>query len=465
LKASILYVAIVTAGIGLLLWIVSLGAGLVAPPPTAAAFNQGRDLVEASTLLHVLLALVVIIAAARGLGAVFRYWKQPAVVGEMIAGIMLGPSLLGHFAPDVYAYVLPASAAGSLGMLAQIGVILFMFLVGLHLDTSVLRERTQSTVAVSHTSIVLPFVLGAATSLWLYPRLSTADVPFPLFALFMGIAMSITAFPVLAAILMDQRLNRTPLGVIAISCAAIDDVSAWCLLAGIVGLAKSELHESLVTLGLTVGYVVVMLVAVRPLVLRLVKQHALSGSLGHVSSTLVFGGLLASALATEFIGIHALFGAFMFGAIIPHGSELAKDIARRLQDVVTILLLPVFFAFTGMRTSIALLDDPMHWIACGLVIAVACAGKFGGGTIAARLSGLGWRDAASLGVLMNTRGLMQLIVLNIGLDLRVLSQSLFAILVIMALVTTFATTPLLNLLRRGAAAGDSLWHPRSDVST
>jgi Kef-type K+ transport system membrane component KefB len=362
---------------------------------------------------------------------------------------MLGPSLLGHFAPDVYAYVLPSSAAGSLSMLAQIGVILFMFLVGLELDTTVLRKRTQSTVAISHASIVLPFVLGAATALWLYPRLSTSDVPFPIFALFMGVAMSITAFPVLAAILTDQRLQRTPLGVIAISCAAIDDVSAWCLLAGMVGLAKSALGDAAMTVTLTAAYVVAMLAVVRPLVGRLVTRHALYGSLGHASSTVVFGGLLLSALTTEYIGIHALFGAFIFGAVIPHDSELARDVQRRLEDVVKVLLLPVFFAFTGMRTQIALLDDPLHWAALAVVIAVACAGKFGGASIAARLSGLGWRDAASVGVLMNTRGLMQLIVLNIGLDLRVLSPSLFAIMVIMALVTTFATTPLLNMLRRG----------------
>jgi len=444
------YGAVIAVGLALLLWILELGANLGAPPQTSSLpFNQGRDSVEVSTLLHVLLALLVVIVCARGLGALFSYLRQPPVIGEMIAGILLGPSLLGRLAPDVSAYLLPPSIAPSLGVLSQVGVILFMFLVGLELDTSLLRKKTHSTVAISHASIVLPFVLGAATALWLYPRVSTRDVPFELFALFMGVAMSVTAFPVLARILTDRNLQRTQLGVIAISCAAIDDVSAWCLLAMLVGVTKAQMGGVFVTLGLAAAYIAFMLVVMRPVVRRFVRLQAQRGSVTQGATTWVFVGLLLSALATELIGIHALFGAFLLGAIIPHASLLARDVTQKLEDIVIILLLPTFFAFTGLRTEIGLLNDSAHWLACAIIIVVACIGKFGGSSIAARLSGLSWRDSASLGVLMNTRGLMQLIVLNVGLDLRVISPTLFTMMVIMALVTTFAAAPLLSLLMRG----------------
>jgi Kef-type K+ transport system membrane component KefB len=452
-----LYGALLVLGVLILLWILQLGAQGPVPAQIAAPpFDQHHDTVEVDTLLHVLLALVVVILAARGLGFLFGYLHQPPVIGEMVAGILLGPSLLGRVAPDVAAYLLPPSITPSLGVLSQVGVILFMFLVGLELDTSLLRKKSHSTLAISHASIVLPFVLGAAASLWLYPRLSTSDVPFTPFALFMGVAMSVTAFPVLARILTDRGLQRTPLGVIAISCAAVDDVSAWCLLAMLVGVAKSQLGGMLLTLGLTTGYIAFMLIVIRPWIKRMARLQSLKGQVSQGTTTAVFIGLLLSALATELIGIHALFGAFLLGAIIPHASLLAKHITQKLEDLVLVLLLPAFFAFTGMRTEVGLLNSTEHWLACGLVIVVACIGKFGGSSIAARLSGLNWRDSASLGVLMNTRGLMQLIVLNVGLDLRILSPTLFAMMVIMALVTTFATTPLLTLLTRGQQYGEGL---------
>jgi Kef-type K+ transport system membrane component KefB len=451
------YGALLLLGIALLLWILDRGATGPMPTQTAAQpFDQHHDAVEVNTLLHVLLALVVVILAARGLGFVFSYLHQPPVIGEMIAGILLGPSLLGRVAPDLANHLLPPSIMPSLGVLSQVGVILFMFLVGLELDTSLLRKKSHSTLAISHASIVLPFVLGAALSIWLYPRLSTSDVPFTPFALFMGVAMSVTAFPVLARILTDRGLQRTPLGVIAISCAAVDDVSAWCLLAMLVGVAKSQLGGMLLTLGLTTGYIAFMLLAVRPWIERMTRLQSLKGRVNQGTTTAVFVGLLLSALATELIGIHALFGAFLLGAIIPHASLLAKHVAQKLEDLVLVLLLPVFFAFTGMRTEMGLLNSSEHWVACGLVIIVACIGKFGGSSVAARLSGLSWRDSACLGVLMNTRGLMQLIVLNVGLDLRILSPTLFAIMVIMALVTTFAAAPLLTLLNRGQQQGEGL---------
>jgi Kef-type K+ transport system membrane component KefB len=333
-------------------------------------------------------------------------------------------------------------------VVAQVGVILFMFLVGLELDTRLLKERSHSTLAISHASIVLPFLLGSGLALVLYPLLSTQQVGFTNFALFMGVSMSVTAFPVLARILTDRGMQRSKLGVVALACAAVDDATAWCLLAIVVGIVRARASDSLLTLALTLVYVTTMLAAVRPIVRRLVHRQELVGKLSRSATATVFIGLLLSALATEAIGIHALFGAFVLGAIIPHESRLAQEIIRKLEDLVIVLLLPAFFAFTGMRTQIGLLEGATDWLFCGVIILVACLGKFGGSAIAARLSGLGWHESAALGVLMNTRGLMELIVLNLGLDLGVISPRLFAMLVIMAVVTTLMTTPALQLLYR-----------------
>lgn len=400
-------------------------------------------------LPHVLLALIVVIIAARLLGAVFRRLHQPAVVGEVVAGILLGPSLLGRFFPSASEYLLPKAIAPSLQIIAQLGVILFMFLVGLELDTSLLRKRTRATISISHASIVLPMLLGAISAFFLHEELAPAGVPFNVFALFLGVSMSVTAFPVLARILTDRGISKTELGTLAISCAAVDDVTAWCLLAAVVGLARHDFGFALLTFGLSSVYVGVMLLMVRPLLARLVRRQELLGRVTPDAVAMVFVGLLASALATEYAGIHALFGAFLLGAVIPHQSLLAKELTQKLEDPVVILLLPAFFAYTGMRTQIGLLDDARSWLVCAVLVAVACAGKFGGGTLAAWLTGLSWRDASSIGVLMNTRGLMELVVLNIGLDLGVISPALFAMLVVMAVFTTLATTPVLAFLTRG----------------
>ena len=440
----------IAATVVLFLWIRKTGTGLVAaPPPTGSAtFGHAGAGSHSNAFLHVLLAMLVVIVASRALGAVFRYLQQPAVIGEVIAGILLGPSLLGSLAPAASAYLLPASVAPFLSIIAQVGVVLFMFLIGLELDTSLLRKKTHSTVAISHASIIAPFLLGSATALWLYPKLSSSDVPFSVFALFMGVSMSVTAFPVLARILTDRGISKTRLGVIAISCAAVDDVTAWCLLAFVVSVAQSRMDGALVTIALTLCYLALMLIAVRPLIARLVRRQEILRQVTQGTTALVLVGLLLSALVTEYIGIHALFGAFLLGAIIPHESLLAKGVVHKLEDLVVVFLLPAFFAFTGMRTQIGLVSGVDNWIICAVIVGVACLGKFGGSAVAARLSGLNWRDSASIGVLMNTRGLMELIVLNIGLDLKVLSPILFAMMVIMALVTTFATTPVLHLLER-----------------
>jgi Kef-type K+ transport system membrane component KefB len=293
-------------------------------------------------------------------------------------------------------------------------------------------------------------LLGAALALSLYPRYSTSAVAFTPFALFIGVAMSITAFPVLARILTDWGLQKTRLGVLALSCAAIDDVTAWCLLAFVVSVAHAQAGSLLFTLIATIGFIFFVLLIARRGALWLVQRQTTRGQTPQSMFAIVCAALLLSALVTERIGIHALFGAFLLGTVIPHDSALARDIRERCEDLVVVLLLPVFFAFTGMRTQIGLVHGTRDWLVCILIVVTASLGKFGGSFLAARWTGSDWREAASLGVLMNTRGLMELIVLNVGLDLGVLSPELFAMFVLMALVTTLMTTPILHALTQSS---------------
>ena len=353
--------------------------------------------------------------------------------------------------------LLPASVAPYLSIIAQLGVILFMFLVGLHLDLSQVRSKVHATVAISHASILLPFALGCVLALWLYPRLSTSDVPFTAFALFVGVSLSVTAFPVLARILTDRGLQGTRMGTIALTCAAVDDVTAWCLLAVVIAVAKAEVSGAIITLLSTGVYLAGMLLVVRPLVITTVHAAGKRAVNSQTVMSVAVVGLLLSTLATEAAGIHAIFGAFLLGAIIPHDSAVAQTLTRNLEDVVIVLFLPAFFAFTCMRTEIGLVSSPAEWLICALIVLIATVGKFGGSFVAARLSGFSRRDATSLGILMNTRGLMELIVLNLGLDLHILSPTLFTMLVLMAVVTTLATTPVLDFVTarpavRGAQA-------------
>lgn len=409
------------------------------PAVTAAAPHQ--------VLPQVLLALLVIILTARAVGTLFQYIGQPRVIGEVVAGIVLGPSLLGRIAPDAQHFLLPNAIAPHLGIVAQVGVILFMFLVGLELDSGLLRGRSHTTLAISHASIVLPFLLGAGLALTLHGTLAPEGVGFTPFCLFMGVSMSVTAFPVLARILTDRNLSRSRLGVIALSCAAVDDVSAWCMLAAIVSVVRTQGPSAWLTVALTVLYGAFMLLIVEPRIRRWIDRRP-ERAVNENLIGLVLVGLLVSALITESIGIHALFGAFLLGAIIPHDSQLARSLEVRLHDLVVIFLLPAYFAFTGLRTRLSLLDGWQDLATCALILLVACLGKFGGSALAARFTGLSMRDSAAIGVLMNTRGLMELVVLNVGLDLGVISPRLFAMLVVMAVVTTMMTAPLLNLLLR-----------------
>lgn len=417
---------------------------VAAPAAKAGAAGAAAGLLEhlQQPLPLLLLQVIVIVIAAKGMGGLMHRIGQPPVVGEMIAGILLGPSLLGLVAPQAQAFLFPDSSMGALKLLSQVGVILFLFVVGMELDLQQFRSQAQAAVLVSHASIVVPFFLGTAAALFLYRTLAPAGLPFSSFGLFLGISMSITAFPVLARILEERRMSRSPLGSTAIACAAVDDVTAWCLLAVVMALVKANgLDGALLTIFLSLAFIVTMLKVVRPALARIARRSEPNGMV-FLAGLFVF--VFASALATEVIGIHTLFGSFLAGVCIPRESNLREILRERLEVLSSVLLLPLFFAFTGLRTQIGLLDDWTAWATCLAVVAVAISGKLGGTLIAARWTGMSWGDSFALGALLNTRGLVELIVLNLGYDLGILSPRIFAMLVLMALITTCMTGPLLN---------------------
>ncbi|MEA2414166.1 MAG: hypothetical protein QOI58_823 [Thermoanaerobaculia bacterium] len=384
-----------------------------------------------------LLQITVTLAAARTFGWFIRKIGQPSVIGEILAGVVLGPTIFGRCAPDASALIFPSASLGTLKLLAEVGVILFMFRVGLELDINGLRGRGHTAVTVSHASIVIPFFLGVAISTSLFHDFAPAGTRFIAFALFVGIAMSITAFPVLAHILGERGLSTTPLGTLALTCAAVDDITAWSLLAAVIAIVNAgSLGRVLVTISLVAFFAVVMTRIVRPALARLGSP---------IGAVVIL--ILAAAGATELIGVHSVFGAFVAGAILPIDREQRHAMMAKL-SIVTMALLPLFFAYTGLRTDLALLSNSRGWLVMIGVIGVATIGKLGGSAIAARLSGMPWNEALSLGALMNTRGLMELIVLNIGYDLGILTPAMFATLVVMTIVTTMATGPLLTAMER-----------------
>lgn len=394
-----------------------------------------------------LLQLIVIIIGARLFGNLFLRIGQPPVMGEIVAGIVLGPSLLGLLSPKTMAFLFPTPSMDTLKLLGQIGVALLMFVVGMELDVQHLRKKAHAAIMVSHASIIVPFFLGATLSLLLYRPLAPANTSFTAFALFMGIAMSITAFPVLARILEDRGMSQTSLGSLALTCAAVDDVTAWCMLALVIAIARADgVLTAILTIGFAVTFISIMLFLIKPQLARLIKARTNQEySRGLVAVILAF--VLASALLTEMIGIHALFGAFLAGVVMPSTAGLRLLLKEKLGTFSSAALLPLFFAFTGLRMQISLLNDWHSWVMCAVIVAVAIAGKLGASMLMARWTGMNWRDSFSLGVLMNTRGLIELIVLNIGYDLGILSARTFAMMVLMALITTFMTGPLLSLVR------------------
>jgi len=450
---------IITIGVfsGLLYWFLiqgqSLEIGRTAaklPDVSTSSFEQ-----FISTLLHdlgsplaiLLLQIITIIIVARIFGWFCKLIGQPTVIGEIAAGIFLGPSLVGTFFPEFSTFLFPKASLSNLQFLSQIGLILFMFIIGMELDLRVLKTKAKEAIVISHASIILPFALGVGLALFIYQQFAPDGISFLSFALFIGIALSITAFPVLARIVQERGLSKTRLGTMVITCAATDDITAWCILAAVIAIVKAgSFLSSVYTILLAAAYVLVMLNVVRPFLKRLGDHYSYKEGLTKPVVAVFFVVLLLSAYSTEIIGIHALFGAFMAGVIMPDNKKFRNLFIEKVEDVSMVLLLPLFFVFTGLRTQIGLLNDPYLWQVTGIIIAAAVIGKFVGSAVAARFVKQSWRDSLIIGSLMNTRGLMELVVLNIGYDIGVLSPEIFAMMVIMALATTCMTGPALDLI-------------------
>jgi Kef-type K+ transport system membrane component KefB len=443
LRTTLGYALLVGIPAAITLWVLAQApdtsaAARVATPPKASAFSVGL-------LLAQLLAILVVASVA---GRVARALRQPAVVGEMAAGILLGPSLLGFVAPTVSAALFPAESLAWLGALSQLGLVLFLFLVGLETDLRRLVGHADTALVASHSSIVVPFVLGIGLAVPLTARYGAPGVPFAHTALFLGAAMSVTAFPVLARILEERRLIGTPMGALAMSCAAVDDVTAWTLLAAVTALVRGDASGgsgALQAIVLTAAFAWLMLTLGRRAMQPLAARVAARGVRREDAAIIVLVAL-GAALATEMIGVHPLFGAFLAGLAMPKKPAFVDAIRERFADLTGVVLVPLVFAVTGLRTRLDLLADAAAWGWAAAVFAVAVMGKLGGTWLGARWSGYPSRDAATLGALMNARGLMELVFLGVGLELGVLSPTLFTMMVLMALGTTLMTGPLLDRL-------------------
>ncbi len=456
IKNSLFYI-IVTGGFTYLMYriveqgkLLEVGRKIISPSSTDSQWVQFL-----SSLFHnlqhplalLLFQIITIVLVARVFGWIFRKIGQPSVIGEIIAGIVLGPSLFGLYFPDMKDALFPVESLGNLQLLSQIGLILFMFVIGMELDLKVLKNKANEAVVISHASIVIPFALGIGLSYYIYHQFAPSGVEFLSFSLFMGIAMSITAFPVLARIVQERGIHKTRLGTIVITCAAADDITAWCILAVVIAIVKAgSFVSSLYVIGLALVYVLTMLFVVKPFLKRVGDLYAKKENIKKSVVAIFLLTLIVSAYVSEIIGIHALFGAFLMGAIMPDIAKFRNVFIEKVEDVSVILLLPLFFVFTGLRTEIGLINDIYLWKVTGCIIAVAVAGKFFGSALAAKFVGQTWRDSLTIGALMNTRGLMELVVLNIGYELGVLSPKVFTMMVIMALVTTFMTGPALDII-------------------
>jgi Kef-type K+ transport system membrane component KefB len=446
LRALGVYAALVVVPVLLAVFLLT-GAGDAAPSASAAKLAGGH------LLAQILLAVAAIVLACKAAGALARRFGQPAVVGEIVAGIVLGPSVLGALWPAGASALLPAPVVPQLNTLAQLGVIVFVFLTGLELNTNLLRGRGHLAVVVSHVSIAVPFLLGIVLAVVAYTRFAPRGVGYLAFALFLGISMSITALPVLARILRSLGLFSSEIGAVVLTCALVDDVTAWSLLALVVALVTAtSVTGVLVTLALTGAFIGLLTLVVRPLLGRLVTR--VNPQALRAAAPLALVAVLLCAMATEWIGVHAMFGAFLFGLIFPRGNVIADWLNEKAAALSTALLLPLFFAYSGLRTNLRLLGG-QGWLWCAAILVVAVAGKLAGSAISARVLGESWNRALQIGTLMNCRGLTELVVLNVGLDLGVLSQTLFTMLVIMALVSTAMAAPLVTWLSRRATTMDS----------
>lgn len=464
-KNYLLYPVIIGIFAALIWLIIMLGQRLqvqqhqpaqaAAAPPAPASLLPALLEHARHPLSLLLLQIIVILCVSRLFGYAARKVRQPAVVGEIVAGIVLGPSLLGWCWPQGMQAIFPAHSLSSLQFLSQIGLAFFMFIVGMELDIHKIRQKAHDAVMISHASIIIPFFLGVCLAYFTYTQYAPAAVSFLSFALFMGIAMSITAFPVLARIVQERGLSGTPLGNMSITCAAADDITAWGILAVVVATVKATgLLNALFTIVLALAFVLAMLLVVRPWLQR--RMTRLKGVKTKVA--LGFFVLLIAGYLAEVIGIHLLFGAFLAGVIMPAEANIKEVLRDKLEDVSVVILLPIFFAFTGLRTQIGLLNEGSLWLGFAAIMLVAVSGKFAGSAFTARLVGQPWREALSIGALMNTRGLMELVVLNIGFDLGILSPQVFAMMVLMALATTCMTGPLLDVINHWYGWKEQRYH-------
>jgi Kef-type K+ transport system membrane component KefB len=416
-------------------------------PPSGEMFTAVKQRSDFNKLVAAfLLSVVIVLVVARVLGIVAVRIGQPRVMGEVIAGLVLGPSVLGAISANLQATLFPTDILPALGVAANLGVIFYMFLVGLEVDREQLKGRAAQAAAISNASVAVPMLLGIAVALPLY-KLVGPNKKFVAFALFMGVAMSITAFPVLARILSERRMLKRPVGSLAITCAAIDDVTAWFLIAVATAIAASGSFGAVVrTIGEATAFTLVMVFGVRRVLARMGTAFDEAGRIPTGWFAAIMIGVLLSAFVTEQINIAFIFGGFIMGMVMPRHARLTEEVTRRIEDFVVTLLLPLFFVYTGLKTNVGLLDRPELWLITIALIAIAIVGKLAGAAIAARVSGFDWRASVVIGTLMNTRGLTELIVLNLALSAGAISNVLFAALVLMAIVTTLMTGPLLNLL-------------------
>ncbi|PZF72547.1 cation:proton antiporter domain-containing protein [Taibaiella soli] len=450
------YIITIGALVGLIFFVLhagkqletSIGSTLTANPMPKQALQQNAHSALSHPLAVFIMQITIIIIASRLCAYLFQKIGQPAVMGETIAGILLGPSLMSAALPGFSQFIFPAASLGNLQMLSQIGLILFMFVIGMELDLNVLKKKAGAAIMISHASIVIPYGLGVSLAYFIYQKYAPPHIPFYAFSLFMGIAMSITAFPVLARIIRERNWQKTRLGTLAITCAAADDITAWCLLAIVVAIAKAgSLSAAMYTILFALIYVLAMFFIIKPFLSKLLSRKTEDKNIHRSTLALVFVVLLLSAYCAEVIGIHALFGAFLAGVVMPQNWNFRNNLIHKIEDVALVLLLPLFFVFTGLRTQVGLLNTPELGITCLLIILIAVLGKLGGSAFTARFTGETPRNSLAIGALMNTRGLVELVVLNIGYDLGILTPEMFTMMVLMAIVTTLMTTPILNWLK------------------
>lgn len=420
------------------------------PSPASASIEH--------VMLIVTIQIVVIIAAARVFGAIFRRLGQPSVCGEIAAGLILGPSLLGKLFPEISARIFDPATGEILGVVSQLGLVLLMFLIGLEFDFGHLSENHGTALSISIVGIAAPFVLGLALGGVMHPALALTGSTLN-FSLFMAVAMSITAIPVLGRILIELNIHRTRIGTLTISAAALEDACGWIIVALVTAIVRSTFDPAkfAVMIGEVLVYGLTMVFAVRPVLAKWAREHVRknSGELSLNGFATILILVYVSAMITNLIGIFSIFGGFAMGAILFDQVEVRRAAQARLNDFVTVFFLPVFFTYTGLRTDIGSMQGAVLWGFCGLVLLAAIGGKIGGCAIAARACGMPWRESAIIGALMNTRGLMELIVINIGYDLGIIPRTVFFMLVLMAVVTTYMTSPLLSRLLGKSEAGEA----------